>query len=334
MTSLATMAFLTACPAAPYARRSSAATRPPRSAPTVVRRRTDRVARRRPVVCPAWGDPIEWRECEVLERSAASPTGTLTRIVVDVGEDRAVLHRRGGQYVQLRASLGDGAGEGNDAWSKPAFLALASPPGGGGTWLPAGAPAGAVALLVKATGEASAAADLLCAGATNVTFETSPPDGPGFLVDSAAAHAAAAAKAARADPPAPAPAPFPPVDRVVAFATGSGISPVASLVESGELSAPGGGGRVSAATVFYGVRSADDDVLGAATRARWATDLGVRVVLCVSGGTAVSEDEGGAVVSGRVLDAWRALSAATDGSAAGLAPGAGAAVVLCGQRGG
>ena len=128
---------------------------------------------------------------------------------------------------------------GEDA--KPAFLAVAAAPG-------AQAP-GTLELLVKDAGEDSPAG-LLCRLPAGGELEVSPVMGKGFPVERARD-----------------------AGTVLLFASGSGISPIRALVESGELSR----GAHERVVLFHGVRDAAHQPYAARLLA-WGADLGVRVV--------------------------------------------------------
>jgi ferredoxin-NADP reductase len=109
-----------------------------------------------------------------------------------------------------------------------------------------------------------------------------------------------------------------PVDRAPAaafptlllFATGSGISPIKALIESGALDA----GKRADVRLYYGVRN-EAAMAYAELTAGWEREHGVKVVPVFS--------EAG---KGYVQDAF----AAAGGAPAG---GGGVAAVLCGQKG-
>lgn len=103
------------------------------------------------------------------------------------------------------------------------------------------------------------------------------------------------------------------VPSVVLFATGSGISPIKALIESGALQA----GERRDVRLYYGVRS-PAAMAYSALLPGWEKDHGVKVIPVYS--------EGG---KGYVQDAF-----ASDGGAAGLGGGSsgGVGAVLCGQK--
>jgi arabinosyltransferase len=163
--------------------------------------------------------------------------------------------------------------------SKPGFFAIASPPDTNN--------AGVVELLVKDQG---GTAELLCRSAAGDEIQVSVPMGKGFRLN--------------AIPPETHP-------NVYLFATGSGISPIKAVIESGALNAP----KRESCVLYFGVRSMAAMPYADELHA-WATECGVKVV-------PVFSEEG----KGYVQDAF-----VRDG---GVPAGAGASVaaLLCGQKG-
>jgi NAD(P)H-flavin reductase len=161
---------------------------------------------------------------------------------------------------------------------KAGFFALASAPDANN--------GGVVELLIKASGET---AEALCAAREGGKILASAPMGKGFKMETI------------------------PVDafgRVYLFATGSGISPIKALIESGRLDAPARSGEV---VLYYGTRS--PEAMAYADRLSvWEADHGVKVVPVFSG-------QG----EGYVQEAFA--------KAGGAGDGAGVAAVLCGQKG-
>ncbi len=211
----------------------------------------------------------------------SSLSSQITRIVLDVG-DRAAGYTKPGQYIQVRAG-------GPDA--KPGFFAVASPPAtkaGGGGEGEGGAPAPAkstLELLIRSG--VGAAADALAATPPGTTVDASPIQGGGFPTDRI--------------PPAD-------VDTVLLFATGSGIAPIAALIESGGLQAS----KRRDVRLYYGTANRGATALADRVPA-WADAHGVRTVHVFS-------DEG----EDYVQDAFA--------KSGGLADGSRTAAVLCGQR--
>lgn len=117
-------------------------------------------------------------------------------LVLDISESSALMggHTRAGQYVQLRV-----AGSG----SKPAYMSIASPP--------STAASGSLEFLIKNV--KGQTAGLLCSLSKGDKVEISPAAGKGFAIE----HLYPAED-------------FP---TVLLFATGTGISPVRSLIEAG-----------------------------------------------------------------------------------------------------
>ncbi|KAL5553349.1 hypothetical protein UlMin_040750 [Ulmus minor] len=138
---------------------------------------------------------------------------SLFHITVDVSDaqDLAQSHTRAGQYLQLRVPES----------SKPSFLAIASPPS-------LAEKKGKFEFLVKSV--AGSTAELLCGLKEGDVVELSPVMGNGFDVD-------------RIDPPENYPT-------VLIFATGSGISPIRSLIELGF-----GATKRSDVRLYYGARN-------------------------------------------------------------------------------
>ncbi|KAM7467499.1 hypothetical protein LguiB_015061 [Lonicera macranthoides] len=138
---------------------------------------------------------------------------SLFHVAIDVSDspDLVASHTRAGQYLQLR--LPDVA--------KASFLAIASPPS-------ASASSGVFEFLVKSI--AGSTAELLCGLRRGDFVELSPVLGRGFEID-------------RISPPDD-------YRTVLIFATGSGISPIRSLIESG-FSAH----KRSDVRLYYGARN-------------------------------------------------------------------------------
>ncbi|PSC71452.1 hypothetical protein C2E20_5041 [Micractinium conductrix] len=160
---------------------------------------------------------------------------------------------------------------------KAGFFAIASSPG-------ADKENGVVELLVKSQG---GTAEQLCTAAAGAEVLVSAPMGKGFHVDT-----------------------IPPADvhTVLIFATGSGISPIRALIESGVLQA----GERKDVRLYYGVRSPAHQAFADAIPAWQAA--GVKVVPVFSG-------QG----QGYVQDAFAKETGVSDWG--------GVAAVLCGQKG-
>jgi arabinosyltransferase len=198
--------------------------------------------------------------------------------------DRAAGYSTPGQYIQVRAG-------GPDA--KPGFFAVASPParpakgGDGASAGKAAAAPGTLELLIR-SGAGGEAADALAAAPPGTSVDASPVQGGGFPIDRI--------------PPAA-------VDTVLLFATGSGIAPVAALIESGDLQA----GRRRDVRLYYGTANREATAFADRAAGEWAGTHGVRTIHVFSD----ERDE-------YVQDVF-----ASEG---GLADPARAAAVLCGQR--
>lgn len=139
-------------------------------------------------------DTTIWTQSPLSEIEPAAES--LFHVTIDVSDapDLVASHARAGQYIQLR--LPDVA--------KSSFLAIASPPS-------FAAARGAFEFLVKTV--AGSTAELLCGLKKGDVVELSQAMGSGFDID-------------RIQPPEDYPT-------VLIFATGSGISPIRSLIESG-----------------------------------------------------------------------------------------------------
>ncbi|KAK4779866.1 hypothetical protein SAY87_015972 [Trapa incisa] len=164
--------------------------------------------RRLSTACASLLDPIPWTQAPVSRVFPAAES--LFHVCVDVSHAPrlASSHTRAGQYLQLRAP---GA-----AW--PTFLAIASPPA-------RTAAGGEFEFLVSSV--PGSTAERLCRLKRGDLVELSAVMGEGFDVD-------------RIEPPEDYPT-------VLMFATGSGISPIRSLIESGFDAA-----RRSDVRVYYG----------------------------------------------------------------------------------
>jgi len=163
----------------------------------------------------------------------------------------------------------------NDA--KPGFFAIASAPGANN--------GNVVELLIKNQG---AAAELLCNAKEGTTIQVSEVMGKGFAVERV---------------------PAPQFHSVYLFATGSGISPVKALIESGALDAS----SRRQVRLYYGARNPSAMAYGDKL-AQWEADYGIRVV-------PVYSEQG----KGYIQDVF---------AGDGVPEGAGhMAAVLCGQKG-
>ncbi|XP_031387852.1 fruit protein pKIWI502 isoform X2 [Punica granatum] len=218
-------------------------------------------------------DTIVWTPALLSEVEPAA--ASLFHISVDVSDssELAGSHNRPGQYLQLRVP---------DA-PKPSFLAIASPPS-------LAASTGRFEFLVKSV--EGTTAEALCALKRGDVVELSPVMGKGFDI-------------ARIDPPKDYPTVF-------IFATGSGISPIRSLIESG-FSAD----KRSDVRLYYGVRNLQR--MAYQDRFKTWESSGVKIVPVLS-----QPDDGWTGETGYVQAAFsRAKKAFTP-----MSTGA----VLCGQK--
>ncbi|KAE9611743.1 hypothetical protein Lal_00011941 [Lupinus albus] len=156
-------------------------------------------------------DTTVWTQAPLSEVEPAAES--LFHITVNISDahDLAESHTRAGQYLQLRVP---------DA-PKPSFLAIASPP-------KLAISRGVFEFLVKSV--EGSTAEALCALKKGDVVELSQVMGNGFDIS-------------RVDPPEN-------FDTILIFATGSGISPIRSLVESGF-----GAGKRSDVRLYYGARN-------------------------------------------------------------------------------
>eukprot|EP00882_Tetradesmus_deserticola_P006381 GHRQ01006711.1.p1 GENE.GHRQ01006711.1~~GHRQ01006711.1.p1 ORF type:complete len:324 (+),score=160.03 GHRQ01006711.1:989-1960(+) len=204
---------------------------------------------------------------------------TAAKVVSNV-KDAEKLHRVVVDVGDLAAGYSKGGqfmqikvGEG-----KPGFFAIASPPDPNNQ--------GLLEFLIKAQGEAAEALAGLEAGAE---VAVSPVMGKGFSVDQIPADAH---------------------PTVLLFATGSGISPIKALIESGDLEAD----KRSDVRLYYGTRNAEHTAYADRIPA-WEA-AGVRVIQVFSN----SDGQGAKYVQ----DVFS--------SDKGLSGGEGVGVVLCGQK--
>ncbi|KAL9453342.1 hypothetical protein AB3S75_009027 [Citrus x aurantiifolia] len=156
-------------------------------------------------------DTTVWTPAPLAEISPAAES--LFHISIDISDapDIGSSHTRAGQYLQLRVADVE----------KPTFLAVASPPSFASS-------SGAFEFLVKSV--AGSTAEVLCGLKKGDVVEISQVMGRGFDVD-------------RIQPPDEYPT-------VLIFATGSGISPIRSLIESGFSSK-----ERSDVRLYYGARN-------------------------------------------------------------------------------
>ncbi|KAI3733894.1 hypothetical protein L6452_13352 [Arctium lappa] len=183
---------------------------------TIIRRHLNPIRRRSLAVAAAvrqqqQPDTTLWTPAPLATVKPAAES--LFHITIDVSDspDLAASYTLAGQYLQLR--LPD--------VEKPSFLAIASPPSLTST-------KGVFEFLVKSI--AGSTAELLCGLGKGDVVELSPVMGKGFNTD-------------RISPPED-------YQSVLIFATGSGISPIRSLIESG-FSAD----QRSDVRLYYGARN-------------------------------------------------------------------------------
>ncbi|KAL3644687.1 hypothetical protein CASFOL_009867 [Castilleja foliolosa] len=140
-------------------------------------------------------DTSLWTPAPLVKISPAAES--LFNITIDVSEsaELAGSYTKAGQYLQLRLQ---------DSESKPSFLAIASPPS-------IAASKGVFEFLIKSV--AGSTAELLCGLQKGDVVELTPAMGKGFDID-------------QISPPEN-------YQTLVIFATGSGISPIRSLIETG-----------------------------------------------------------------------------------------------------
>ncbi|KAG2319860.1 hypothetical protein Bca52824_013073 [Brassica carinata] len=204
-----------------------------------------------------------------------SAAESLFHISIDVSSspDLAASYTRPGQYLQLRVPDVE----------KPSFLAIASPPS-------LAASRGAFEFLVKSI--AGSTAEILCGLKRGETVELSAVMGNGFDMG-------------QVDPPEEYPT-------VLIFATGSGISPIRSLIETGF-----GADRRSDVRLYYGARNLKRMAYQEKFK-EWESS-GVKVVPVLS-----QPDDGWKGETGYVQAAFARAKQVSKPEATG--------VVLCGQR--
>lgn len=150
-----------------------------------------------PLAAAAYPSAATWTQAPLTVIRPASSDESLFHVSIDVSDapDLAASYTAAGQYLQLRLPEAD---------AKPAFLAIASPPS-------LAAARGVFEFLVKRV--PGSTAELVCGLRSGGVVELGAVMGKGFPVD-------------RISPPEEFPS-------VLIFATGSGISPIRSLIESG-----------------------------------------------------------------------------------------------------
>ncbi|KAG4907565.1 hypothetical protein JHK84_056098 [Glycine max] len=218
-------------------------------------------------------DTTVWTPAPLSEVEHAAES--LFHIAIDVSDapDHAASHTLAGQYLQLRLP---------DAL-KPSFLAIASPP-------KLAAARGVFEFLVKSV--AGSTAEALCALKRGDVVELSQVMGNGFNID-------------RIHPPKN-------FGTVLVFATGSGISPIRSLIESGFDAA-----KRSDVRLYYGARNLQR--MAYQDRFKDWESSGVKIVPVLS-----QPDESWTGESGYVQAAFSREKQISDPLATGA--------VLCGQK--
>ncbi|XP_054824064.1 fruit protein pKIWI502-like isoform X2 [Prosopis cineraria] len=218
-------------------------------------------------------DTTVWTPAPLSEVEPAAES--LFHVTVDLSDspDLATSHTRAGQYLQLRIP---------DV-SKPSFLAIASPP-------KLASARGVFEFLVKSV--PGSTAEILCELKKGTVVELSQVMGNGF-------------DTSRIDPPEK-------YATVFIFATGSGISPIRSLIESGFSVA-----KRSDVRLFYGARNLQR--MAYQDRFKEWESSGVKIVPVLSQPDSTWTGE-----SGYVQAAFARTKEITDPSSIGA--------VLCGQK--
>lgn len=219
------------------------------------------------MVQASWGAPVEFSTATVS--SSRPEADNLQRIALNIGS-LASGYTKPGQFIQAKLS----------AEGKPGFFAIASTPPSENT---SANFSSIVELLVKGQGET---AEALTKAAAGEAVMVSPVMGGGFPVERIPAQD------------------FP---TVLLFATGSGISPIKAVIESGLL------GLRKDIRLYYGVRNASHMAFKESIPS-WEMDYGVRTI------PVYSDDKKGYVqdvfAANPDIENWQ-----------------GVAAVLCGQKG-
>ncbi|CAA2992896.1 fruit pKIWI502 [Olea europaea subsp. europaea] len=182
-------------------------------------------------------DTTLWTSAPLLEVSPAAES--LFHVAIDVSDspDLASSYTKAGQYLQLRLQ---------DPNTKPSFLAIASPPS-------TAASKGVFEFLVKSI--TGSTAEILCGLRKGDVVELSQAMGKGFDIDQIS--------------------PAEDYQTVLIFATGSGISPIRSLLESSF-----GAEKRSDVRLYYGARNLNRMALQ--ERFKEWTSSGVEIVPVLS----------------------------------------------------
>jgi len=186
-----------------------------------------------------WGPDPVWEGATVLSNEAASKS--CVAVTLEISAETSAGFLVPGQYCQVKAS--------QDEDAKPSFLAVASPPNAASTEFE---------FLIKKNENNG----WITEAAPGTVLQCSQIMGGGFPITDELESTT------KYD--------FP-TQNILMFAAGSGIAPIRSAIESGQLKA-GEGGRT--ARLYYGVRSTDD-VAYIEKFAKWES-FGVEVVPIVS----------------------------------------------------
>jgi NAD(P)H-flavin reductase len=218
-----------------------------------------------------WKQEVLWAEAPVVD--VGIECDEHYHFVVDISGNKELMegHTKPGQFVQVKI--------GN---SKPAFLAIASPP--------KLAAKGSLEFLIKAV--EGTTAGMLCNLQRGDKVELSQVMGSGFRMDQVAP-----------------PEDFP---TILLFATGSGISPIRSLLESGFDA-----GKRKDVRLYYGARNLDR--MSYQDRFKDWEASGVQIVPVLSQPTGSWNGE-----QGYVQDAFKKSKGTIDGAHTGA--------VLCGHK--
>lgn len=183
---------------------------------------------------------FEWQPATVSMARKASGNGEMVDLRLRVGQEVLRGFTTPGQFLQVRAREGQ----------KPAFMAVATPPPGEGE------EEGEVGLLVKDV--AGTTASEVAGAKEGEGLEVSPVMGPGFPLERLR--------------------PAGEVEQVFLVCTGSGIAPIRSLIESGQLEEA----SRREVVLLYGVRSSEHLPLDQATLDSWRQSKGIRTQLVLS----------------------------------------------------
>ena len=186
-----------------------------------------------------WGPEPEWSPATISGTEVACPSGTCVSVTCTVSPDLVEEYKIPGQYVQVKRPGSD---------ENPLFLAIASPP--------SPEAGNVIEFLIKRTENNAWITD----AASGSGVEISQVMGGGFPMEENL-------EGFKYD--------FP-TQNILLFANGSGIAPIRSAIESGQLGI--GGGRTC--RLYYGVAT-PDDMPYAEKFAEWEA-AGVEVVPVIS----------------------------------------------------